>query len=455
MASTINCIIMGAAGRDFHDFQTFFRTHPTFRVQAFTATQIPFIASRSFPQSLAGPNYVEDIPIFPEERLAELIKDLDIDFVFFAYSDLSHEEVMNRAGLVQSCGAAFAVLGPKQTQLVSSRPVIAITATRTGAGKSPIAQWLARYLIGQGFRVGVIRHPMPYGDLSNQTVQRFASLEDLDRHDCTIEEREEYEPYVVGGMTIFAGVNSAAVLAAAETESDVIIWDGGNNDYSFLRPALSIVVADALRPGHETTYYPGETNFRSADVIIINKVADATIEAINTIKVNAQRMNPAAAIITADLVLDVDNPEAIAGRRVLVVEDGPTMTHGGMSYGAATLAARKYSAAELIDPRPHAEGSIADAYRCFPHLKSVLPALGYSAQQRQELEVTIRHCEPEVVVDGSPANLKNWLDPAIPIVCVKYRFTQRSGDPLEDIVSKSLRSCRSIVNAQLHDSQGG
>lgn len=438
MSRITNCIIMGAAGRDFHDFQTFFKTRPAFRVCAFTATQIPFIDSRTFPKSLAGPLYLEDIPILPEEQLPQLIETLDIDFVFFAYSDLSYEQIMSKASLVQSCGAAFAILGPKQTQLTSSRPVIAITATRTGAGKSPIAQWLAQQLMAKDVRVGVIRHPMPYGDLSGQAVQRFASVEDLDRNDCTIEEREEYEPYVSRGIAIFAGVHYAAVLAAAETESDVILWDGGNNDYSFVKPTLSIVVADALRPGHETRFYPSETNFRCADIIVINKVSDAATSSVSSIEENARRLSPAAKVITADLVIDADDSHAIANRRVLAVEDGPTLTHGGMAYGAATLAARKWHAAELIDPRPHAEGSIAAAFQAFPHLENVLPALGYSEQQRRELELTIRRCRPDVVIDGSPANLKKWLAHDVPVVDVRYRFVQRTGKALNETVFQTL-----------------
>ena len=445
MKETFNCIIMGAAGRDFHDFQTFFRTTPAFRVCAFTATQIPFIVSRSFPQSLAGPEYDHDIPIFGEERLRELIDEFDIDFVFLAYSDLPHEEVMHKASLVQSCGAAFSVLGPKQTQLTSSRPVISITATRTGAGKSPIAQFLARHLIDAGHRVGVMRHPMPYGDLLRQVVQRFAISDDLDRYDCTLEEREEYEPYVENGMTIFSGVDYAAVLAAAEAESDVILWDGGNNDYSFVRPTLSIVVADALRPGHETDYYPGETNFRAADVIVINKVDRADDDAVTTIRDNAQRLNPSATVVTADLAIEVDDPAAIEGHRVLVVEDGPTLTHGGMSYGAATVAARQYRAHELIDPRPFAVGSIAEAFRNFPHLQAVLPALGYSDEQRRELSDTIRLCAAETVIDGSPASLTQWLDPKIRVVRVQYRFVQKSGPSLVDRVRELTDSIPTSV----------
>ena len=440
MKPSLNCIIMGAAGRDFHDFQTFFRTNPSFRVQAFTATQIPFIESRSFPVTLAGPEYKEDIPVFAEERLPELIRRFDIDFVFLAYSDLHHEDVMHKASLVQSCGAAFSMLGPKQTQLKSSRPVISVTATRTGAGKSPIAQLLASHLIDAGYRVGVLRHPMPYGNLEEQAVQRFETFDDLNRHDCTVEEREEYEPYIAQGMTIFAGVDYAAVLTAAEAESDVILWDGGNNDYSFVRPTLSIVVADALRPGHEAKYYPGESNFRCADVIVINKVSQAGHD--NSVKImdSAQRLNPSAVVVTADLEIAVSDTTAIEGRRVLVVEDGPTLTHGGMSYGAATVAARQCGAQELIDPRPFAVGSIKALFQTFPHLGCVLPAVGYSVQQRHDLAATIRRSNAETVVDGSPASLTQWIDPDICVVRVQYRFVQRSGPSLVDFVREAVAS---------------
>lgn len=331
MAATYNCIIMGAAGRDFHDFQTFFRDHPEFRVCAFTATQIPFIDQRAFPRSLAPPGYAADIPIFPESELPELIRRYEIDFVFLAYSDLPFDDVMHKASLAQSCGAGFALLGPRHTQLASNRPVIAVTAVRTGAGKSPLAQWLARRLTETGRRVAVVRHPMPYGDLTRQRVERFAAAEDLDRFNCTIEEREEYEPYIEQGLVIFAGVDYARILEAAEAEADVILWDGGNNDYAFFRPRLSIVVADALRPGHETAYYAGETNFRSADILVINKADHAEPAAIEQICENARRLNPRAVLVEAALDIAVADPQAVFGRRVLVVEDGPTLTHGGMS----------------------------------------------------------------------------------------------------------------------------
>lgn len=440
MSKRFYCIILGAAGRDFHNFQTFFRQNPEFHVCAFTATQIPFIAARKFPKELAGPGYSDDIPIFPEEQLPELIRSFQADFVFLAYSDLSHEEVMHKASWVQACGASFALLGPEHTQLKSKRPVISVTAVRTGAGKSPLTQWLARYLRGTGRRVGVVRHPMPYGDLQRQAVERFAAPSDLDDYQCTVEEREEYEPYLEQGLTVFAGVDYQRILELAEDESDVILWDGGNNDFAFFRPGLSIVVADALRAGQESAYYPGETNFRAADVLVINKVDLAPPNDVALIRANAARLNPNATIIGADLEIDVEDPAAIRGRRVLVVEDGPTLTHGGMSFGAGTLAARKYQAGTILDPRPAAVGTIAKAFRQYPHMKEVLPALGYSPRQCAELSETIHACTPDVVIDASPARLDRLLHLRVPVVRVRYHFQQRFGVPLEKLVNHFLET---------------
>ncbi len=435
---TFSCIIMGAAGRDFHDFQTFFRRNPEFRVRAFTATQIPDIEGRSFPKSLAGENYDTDIPIYSETLLSGLIDDLNIDFVFLAYSDLSHIEVMHKASIVQAAGASFAMLGPKHTQLKSSKPVIAVTAVRTGAGKSPLSQMIAKQLAESGQRVGVIRHPMPYGELERQVVERFAKTADLDLYDCTIEEREEYEPYIELGLPIFAGVDYEQILQAAEQEADVILWDGGNNDYSFIRPGLSIVVADALRAGHELEFYPGETNFRSADVLVVNKVQRADQHTIEAIESRIEQINPIAKVITSNLEISVDEPELIAGRRVLVVEDGPTLTHGGMGYGAGFLAAQRYDAREIIDPRSAAVGSIAEVFKKYPHIGTVLPALGYSSEQCAELEATINNASPDVIVDASPARLDRVIDTSIPIARVRYCFEQVSGHPILDIIAESL-----------------
>jgi predicted GTPase len=429
-----NCIIMGAAGRDFHDFRTFFSARPEFRVRAFTATQIPFITSRSFPASLAGPDYDEDIPIYDESELAELIGRLQIDFVFFAYSDISHREVMHRASLVQAAGASFVLLGPQQTMLESSSQVVAITATRTGAGKSPLTQWLARSLVEEGVKVATLRHPMPYGKLDEQAVQRFAEPADLDRYNCTIEEREEYEPYVNQGLVIFAGVDYRAILEAAEREADIILWDGGNNDFSFIRPDLSIVVSDALRAGHGLDYYPGETNLRAADILVINKVSGATRQDVARIMDLKAELNPTAAVLQSDLEVSVDDPELLRGRRVLVIEDGPTVTHGGMGYGAGWVAAQKYNVDELVDPAPSATGSIAGTLEEHTHLRRVLPAMGYSRSQREELKKTIEGSDAEVVLNASPADVGTLLDLTLPVVRVYYRFKPLQGvDILERV----------------------
>jgi predicted GTPase len=427
------CIIMGAAGRDFHDFKTFFARHPEFRVQAFTATQIPFIEQRSYPASLAGPEYAKDIPIYDECELAELIPRLGIDFVFFAYSDISHREVMHRASMVQAAGASFVLLGPTQTMLESRRIVVAITATRTGAGKSPLTQWLAASFVGEGVGVAVLRHPMPYGNLEKQAVQRFATLEDFDHYQCTIEEREEYEPYVRQGLVIFSGVDYQAILRAAEQEAELILWDGGNNDFSFIRPDLSIVVSDALRAGHGLDYYPGETNLRGADILVINKVSGASEQDIAKIRALRDELNPTAELLTADLEVSVDDPGLLAGRRVLVIEDGPTVTHGGMAYGAGLVAARRYGLDRLVDPRACAVGSIRDTLDTFDKLREVLPAMGYSGRQRAELKESIEKSGAEVVLNASPADIASLLELAIPVVQVRYRFVPREG---EDIMAR-------------------
>jgi predicted GTPase len=437
MSAPLRCIVMGAGGRDFHDIQTFFRNHPEFHVVAITAAQIPFIERRTFPRELAGPIYDADIPIFPEDQLAALIARFDADFVFLAYSDLAHEEVMHKASLAQACGAGFAMLGPRLTQLESRLFVIAVTAARTGAGKSPLTQALARELTARGRRVAVIRHPMPYGDLRKNIVMQIAAETDLDRYQCTIEEREEYEPYIEAGLAVFAGIDYRAVLAQAQQHAHAILWDGGNNDYPFIRPDLMIVVLDALRPGHETTYYPGETNLRAANIVVINKVSGAAPEAVALIRRNAAALNPAAAVIEADLAITLDSPTPIGGRRVVVVEDGPSLTHGGAPYGAGTIAARG-AGAQIIDPRPFAIGTIAQAYARYPHMAAVLPALGYSAEQRAELEETLRRSPAEAIVDASPARLDRFMHLDVPIVRVRYRFEQRSGRSIFELVEDAI-----------------
>ena len=438
MANRFSCLIMGAAGRDFHDFQTFFRAHPEFVVRAFTATQIPFIDQRSFPHELAGPDYADDIPIFSEERLEELIERFKVDFVFLSYSDLPHEVVMHKASRVQAAGASFALLGPGQTQLQSRRPVVAVTAVRTGCGKSPLSQHLTAHLRDKGVRTGVIRHPMPYGDLRKQAVQRFASVEDLTRHQCTIEEREEYEPYVAQGLVIFAGVDYASILKAAEDESDLVLWDGGNNDTPFIRPDLWLVVADALRAGHEVGFYPGETNLRSADVVLINKVSGARPEDVETVRANIAAANPRAEIVESDLDIELTDPEQVRGRKVLVVEDGPTVTHGGMAYGAGLVAAERAGAGELVDPRPAAVGTLAETFKKYPHLERVLPAMGYSDAQLADLTETIHRSGAEVVVDASPGRLDRVLKLEVPLVRARYRFHQLTGKPLTERVDALL-----------------
>lgn len=433
-----NCIIMGAAGRDFHDFKTFFQDYPTFRVCAFTATQIPFIEKRRFPAALAGPGYDDDIPIHDERELEALIDRHDVSFVFFAYSDISHAEVMHRASRVQAAGASFVLLGPGQTTLPSGKPVVAITATRTGAGKSPLTQWLARQLTDAGVRVATLRHPMPYGNLQAQAVQRFATPADLDEQQCTIEEREEYEPYVRQGLVIYAGVDYRQILAAAEAEADIILWDGGNNDFPFIAPDLSITVADTLRAGHGQFYYPGETNLRAADILVINKVSSASAEDIARVLALRDELNPGAAVVQADLEVSVDEPAQLAGRRVLVVEDGPTVTHGGMTYGAGWVAAGQYGVGEIVDPRPAAVGSIRETLDRYPDLRRVLPAMGYSAGQRAELKATIEASGAEVVLNGSPSDIATLLGLSLPVVRVRYRFVPRTGADLLAAVTALL-----------------
>ncbi len=436
----LRVIILGAAGRDFHDFLTFYRKREDLEVCCFTAAQIPFIERRSFPRELAGPRFDHDIPIHPESELPELIRRYEADLVCLAYSDLAHEDVMHKAAIAAAAGAGFWMLGPRQTELASKRPVIAVTAVRTGAGKSPVSQAIARHLADRGLRAGVLRHPMPYGDLAAQAVQRFAEPADLDAAECTVEEREEYAPYIEAGTVIWAGVDYERILAAAEAESDVILWDGGNNDTAFVAADLRIVVADALRPGHESHWYPGETNFRRAQVLLINKVREARAGDVEEIRAAARRLCPEAVVLETDLRVEAEDPAAIRGRRVLVVEDGPTLTHGGMAYGAGLLAARAADAADIIDPRPFACGSIAEAFARFAHIGPVLPALGYSAPQREELAATITAAAPEVVVDASPAGVGALLGLAVPVVRVRYTLEQLRGPSLFALVDEALRS---------------
>ena len=437
MKQSYDCIVMGAAGRDFHVFLSFLRNNEHFRVKAFTATQIPFIGKRNFPAALAGPEYDKDIPVHDESELADLIARLDIDFVFFAYSDISHQNLMHKASLVQAAGASFVLLGPDHTQLEAAVPVVSITATRTGAGKSPLTQWLARSLTDQGNRVAVIRHPMPYGNLDVQQVQRFSVPADLDEQNCTIEEREEYEPYVGMGIPIYAGIDYRAILDQAQQDADIVLWDGGNNDFSFIRPDLDIVVVDALRAGHEIEYFPGEVNFRRADILVISKADTALPGDVLEIRRRAAALNPTANICTADLEISVDKPELLPNQRVLVIEDGPTVTHGGMSFGAGIVAAEQYGA-RPVNPRSYAKGTIRDTFDANLHLERVLPAMGYSEEQRNSLRATaLACCRQEgvaCIVDASPARFDWGRELEIPVVRVSYRFVQLDGPPVLEMV---------------------
>lgn len=432
-------LIMGAAGRDFHNFNVFFRDNEEYEVVAFTATQIPDIAGRKYPAELAGKLYPDGIPIYHEDELEELIKKHKIDFVVFAYSDVSHEYVMNRASRAMAAGASFMLLGPEHTMLKSSKPVISVCAVRTGSGKSQTTRKVAEILKKLGKKTVVIRHPMPYGDLTKQVVQRFASHEDLDKHNCTIEEREEYEPHIDRGNVVYAGVDYEKILRQAEQEADVILWDGGNNDFPFFKPDLHIVVADPHRPGHEVTYHPGETNLRMANVIIINKVETAYPEDIQVVRENARSANKHATIIEAASPIFVEDHEKIKGKRVLVIEDGPTLTHGEMAYGAGYVAAEKYGASEIVDPRPYAVGSIKETYEKYTQLEVILPAMGYSPKQLKELEDTINAVPADLVIVATPINLGKILKINKPYVRVKYELQEIGKPDLEDIISEFFR----------------
>ena len=432
-------IIMGAAGRDFHNFNVYFRNSDAYEVAAFTATQIPGIEGRVYPTELAGPSYPKGIPIYPEEKLPELIKQQDIDEVVFAYSDVSHEYVMHKASAALASGADFRLMGPKTTMLKAKVPVVAVGAVRTGSGKSQTSRQVAKILKSEGLRVAAIRHPMPYGDLRKQIWQRFASYEDLDKHQCTIEEREEYEPHVDNGIIVYAGVDYAEILREAEKEADVIVWDGGNNDMPFYRPDLNIVVADPHRAGHELLYYPGETNIRMANVIIVNKVDTADPAKVKQVKENIKMLNPNATVLDAASPITVDKPELIRGKRVLAIEDGPTITHGSMPYGAAVIIAKNLGASEIVDPRPYAVGSIKEAYKKYPHLGALLPALGYGEKQVAELKETIDRIPCDVVVLGTPIDLRRVITIKQPTVRAKYELKVLGPVSLEQILQEFLQ----------------
>jgi predicted GTPase len=430
----IRTLIMGAAGRDFHNFNIFFRDNPDYEVVAFTATQIPNIEGRRYPPGLAGPRYPNGIPIFPENDLAHLIAERSIDQVIFAYSDVPHEYVMHKASLVLAVGADFRLMGLKTTQLKSTKPVVAVCAVRTGSGKSQTSRRVSRILRDMGFKVAAVRHPMPYGDLSKQTVQRFATYADLEAQDCTIEEREEYEPHLANGVVVYAGVDYERILRQAEGEADIILWDGGNNDLPFYTPDLHIVVADPHRPGHEKSYHPGEANARAADVFVINKVDTAPPEDVIAVRESLHALNPEAIVIEAASPLFVDDPAAIRGKRVLVVEDGPTLTHGEMAYGAGWVAARRFGAAEIVDPRTFAVGSILDTYQKYPTTGAILPAMGYGDEMIHELEQTINNAKADLVLVGTPIDLASLIKMNKPSQRVRYELQEIGQPTLSDVL---------------------
>ncbi len=417
-------VIMGAAGRDFHNFNVVYRNDPGSEVVAFTAAQIPDIAGKRYPPALAGPFYPEGIPIVDEIELADLCREQHIEQVIFAYSDVSHSQVMHQASIALAGGADFTLLGPKRTQLQASVPVIACCAVRTGCGKSQVTQWLSKLLKSRGLKTAVIRHPMPYGDLEKQAVQRFTSMADLALADCTIEEREEYEPHLSLGNTVFAGIDYAKILAIAEQEADIILWDGGNNDFSFIRPDLLIVLTDPLRPGHETDHHPGETVLRMADIVLINKANSATDEAIECVFETVRQILPAVPIIKTFSKVTLDQPERVKGKRVIVVEDGPSITHGGMAYGAGFIAATQAQATEIIDPRAFASVQLTEVYLQYPHIGNVLPAIGYHPPQLKALQQTLNAANADLIVSATPCDLSTLIAINKPIVCARYEFIE-------------------------------
>jgi predicted GTPase len=436
--SPIRILIMGAAGRDFHNFNVFFRDNKDYEVVAFTATQIPNIDGRRYPPELAGKLYPNGINIYPESDLVKLIKEMKVDQVVFAYSDVPHEFVMHKASTVLAAGADFRLMGTRDTQIKSTKPVVSVCAVRTGSGKSQTTRRVSLILRDLGYKVAAIRHPMPYGDLVKQKVQRFASYADLDKHECTIEEREEYEPHIDNGIIVYAGVDYEAILRQAEQEVDIILWDGGNNDFPFYVSDLQIVVADPHRPGHERSYHPGETNVRAADVFVINKVDTANTEAVMKVRESLHELNPNAVVIEAASPLFVDDPEAIRGKRVLVIEDGPTLTHGEMAYGAGWVAARRFGAAEIVDPRPYAVGSILATYKKYPNTGPILPAMGYGDEMTRDLEKTIDNADVDLVISATPIDITRVLKVKKPMQRVRYELQEIGKPTLEDILKKKF-----------------
>jgi predicted GTPase len=435
----VKVIIMGAAGRDFHNFNVYFRNNNAYEVVAFTATQIPGIEERIYPPELAGLNYPNGIPIHQEEKLPRLIKEYDVDQVIFAYSDVPHEYVMHKASTVLANGADFRLMGPKTTMLKAKVPLVSVCAVRTGSGKSQTSRQVAKILKDKGLRVVAIRHPMPYGDLRKQIWQRFASYRDLEKYECTIEEREEYEPHVDNGIIVYAGVDYEKILREAEKEADVIVWDGGNNDLPFYKPDLHIVVADPHRAGNELTYHPGETNLRMANVAIINKVDTADPKNVEKVKENIRIVNPKAKILEAASPITVDKPELIKGNRVLVIEDGPTLTHGNMPYGAGAIIAKQLGASETVDPRPYAVGSIKETYEKYTHLGAILPAVGYGEKQTAELKETIDRTPCDAVVIGTPIDLRRVMTIDKPTVRAKYELKVLGPATLEEILEEFIQ----------------
>ena len=442
MMSKTKIIIIGAAGRDFHNFNVVYRNNPEVEVVAFTAAQIPDIDDRKYPASLAGEGYPDGIPILAEDDLEKLIKEHDVEECVLSYSDLSYEAVMHLGSRVMQAGAKFSMLGAEPTMIKSTKPVVSITAVRTGCGKSQTTRQVVRVLKDMGLKVASIRHPMPYGDLEKQKVQRFAELDDLKKHDCTIEEMEEYEPHIAMDSVIYAGVDYEAILRDAEKEADVIIWDGGNNDMPFYKPDLSIVVADPLRPGHEVSYYPGEVNFRMADVIVINKIDSAYPEDVEEILDNARALNPKAQVVLAASTIQVEDPKVIEGKEVLVVEDGPSLTHGEMDIGAGIVAARRFGAVELVDPRPYTVGKITETFETYPEIGTLLPAMGYGEQQMKDLEATINATECEAVVIGTPINLGRFINIKHPNTRVYYELGEIGSPNLKSIINDKMKEMK-------------
>ena len=436
-------IIMGAAGRDFHNFNVYFKENPRYAVVAFTATQIPDIEGRRYPPQLAGKGYENGIPIHHETELVDLIKQHHVDLVAFSYSDISHQSVMHKAAGVMAAGADFILIGATYTMLRSTKPVVSVCAVRTGCGKSPTTRHICNLLQEMGKQVVVVRHPMPYGDLTRQVVQRFASYEDFSKNDCTIEEREEYEPLVALGMVVYAGVDYEKILRQAEREADIVIWDGGNNDTPFYHPDIHVVVFDPLRAGHELAYYPGETNLLMADIAVVNKVDSASDAQVRQVVENIQRFNPDAAVVKARSALTAADPGQVKGKRVVIVEDGPTLTHGAMTYGAGFIAAQRWKAAEIVAPKPHAVGLMAETFNQYPHIDKVIPAMGYSSEQIKDLEATINACDVDLVLCATPFDLPGLIRMNKPAMRVRYEYQDHDAPTLKQILGQRLKALKS------------